>query len=109
MCHFRKRATSVPAEGPAHGLDFASHCEFPLRAPQAQRWHVHGSGTFGAAGVDFPRADLGDRFRQLRSAPPSNEEIRPVPVSGATSRNTFLGIKPLTFLSAKLQIFELGV
>ena len=25
-CHFRKRATSVPAEGPAHGLDFARHC-----------------------------------------------------------------------------------
>ena len=22
-CHFRKRATSVPAEGPAYGLDFA--------------------------------------------------------------------------------------
>ena len=24
-CHFRKRATSVPAEGPAYGLDFARH------------------------------------------------------------------------------------
>ena len=23
--HFRKRATSAPAEGPAHGLDFARH------------------------------------------------------------------------------------
>ena len=30
-CHFRKRATSVPAEGPAYGLDFGRHCEFPLR------------------------------------------------------------------------------
>ena len=25
-CHFRKRATSAPAEGPASGLDFARHC-----------------------------------------------------------------------------------
>ena len=25
-CHFRKRATSAPAEGPAYGLDFARHC-----------------------------------------------------------------------------------
>ena len=31
-CHFRKRATSAPAEGPSYGLDFARHCEFPLRA-----------------------------------------------------------------------------
>ena len=48
-CHFRKRATSVPAEGPAYGLYVARHCEFPLRALQAQKWHVHGSRTFGAA------------------------------------------------------------
>ena len=34
--HFRKRATSVPAEGPAYGLDFARHCESPLPALQAQ-------------------------------------------------------------------------
>ena len=27
-CHFRKRATSAPAEGPAYGLDFARHCDF---------------------------------------------------------------------------------
>ena len=27
-CHFRKRASSVPAEGPAYGLDFARPCEF---------------------------------------------------------------------------------
>ena len=27
-CHFRKRATSAPAEEPAYGLDFARHCEF---------------------------------------------------------------------------------
>ena len=47
--HFRKRATSAPAEGPAYGLDFARHGEFPLRALQAQRWHVCGSRTFGAA------------------------------------------------------------
>ena len=47
-CHFRKRATSVPAEGPAYGLDFARHCGFSLRALQAQKWHVHGSRTFGA-------------------------------------------------------------
>ena len=47
MCHFRKRATSVPAEGPAYGLDFARRCEFPLRALQAQRWRVRGSRTFG--------------------------------------------------------------
>ena len=34
--HFRKQhTTSAPAEGPAHGLDFARPCEFPLRAPQA--------------------------------------------------------------------------
>ena len=25
-CHFRKRATSLPAEGPAYRLDFARHC-----------------------------------------------------------------------------------
>ena len=24
-CHFRKRATSVPAEGPAYGPDFVGH------------------------------------------------------------------------------------
>ena len=36
-CHFRKRATSVPAEGPSYGLDFARHCEFSLRALQAQK------------------------------------------------------------------------
>ena len=47
--HFRKRATSVPAEGPAYGLDSGRHCEFPLRTPQAQKWHVHRSGTFVAA------------------------------------------------------------
>ena len=35
---FRKRTTSVPAEGPAYGLDFARHCEFLLRALQAQKW-----------------------------------------------------------------------
>ena len=29
-CFFRKRATSVPAEGPAYRLDFARRCEFPL-------------------------------------------------------------------------------
>ena len=41
MCHFRKRATSVPAEGPAYGLDFARHCEFLLRALACSRkWHV---------------------------------------------------------------------
>ena len=48
-CDFRKRATSAPAEGPVHGLDLARRCEFPLPALQAQKWHVHGSGTFGAA------------------------------------------------------------
>ena len=46
---FRKRATSAPADGPAHGLDFARLCESPLRAPQPQKWHdVYGSCTFGA-------------------------------------------------------------
>ena len=48
-CHFRKRANSTPAEGLAYGLDFARHSECPLRAPQAQKWHVYGSSTFGAA------------------------------------------------------------
>ena len=38
MCNFRKCATSVPAEGPAFGLDFARHGEFILRALQAQKW-----------------------------------------------------------------------
>ena len=53
-CHFRfpfsKRATSAPAEGPAYGIDFARHCEseFPLQTLQPQKWHVYGSGTFGA-------------------------------------------------------------
>ena len=51
-CNFRKRASSVPAEGPAYGLDFARHWEFPLRALQAQRWHLHGSRVCGAAWVD---------------------------------------------------------
>ena len=41
-----KRATSVPAEGPAYGLDLARHCELPLRA---QKWLVRGIRTFGAA------------------------------------------------------------
>ena len=50
-CHFRKGATSAPAEGPACGLGFARRCEFPLRALQAQKWLVHGSSTFGAADV----------------------------------------------------------
>ena len=40
-CHFRKRATSAPAEGPAYGLDFARHCRFSIRALQAQKWQVH--------------------------------------------------------------------
>ena len=48
-CHFRKRATSAPAEGPACGLDFVRYCEFPLRTLQAQKWLVYGSSTFGAA------------------------------------------------------------
>ena len=48
-CHFRKRATSAPAEGPAYGFDFARHGEFPLRALQAQKWHVGRSRTFVAA------------------------------------------------------------
>ena len=43
-CHFCKRATSVPLEGPAYGLDFARHCEFPLRAgaevARLWKWHV---------------------------------------------------------------------
>ena len=26
-CHFRKRATSAPAEGPAYRLDLARRCE----------------------------------------------------------------------------------
>ena len=41
--HFRKRATSAPAEGPACGLDFARRCEFRLRALRVQKWHVHRS------------------------------------------------------------------
>ena len=44
-CHFRKRATSAPAEGPAYGLDFTR----PLRTLQAQKWYVCGSGRFCAA------------------------------------------------------------
>ena len=39
----------MPAEGPAYGLDLARRCEFPLRALQAQTWHVRRSRTFGAA------------------------------------------------------------
>ena len=42
-CHCRKRATSVPAEGPPCRLDFARHCEFPLGALKPQKWHVHGT------------------------------------------------------------------
>ena len=42
----RKRVTSVPAEGPAYGLDFARHCEFPLRALQPQKWHVYGTDVW---------------------------------------------------------------
>ena len=49
-CHFRKRETSMPAEGPAYRLGFARNCELPLRALQAQKWHVvRGSRTLGAA------------------------------------------------------------
>ena len=56
-----KRATSVPAEGPAHGLDFERHCEFPLRALQAQKWYDHRSRTFGVASVEhfLPRGFRG--------------------------------------------------
>ena len=36
-CHSRKRATSVPAEGPAYGLDLTRHCVVPLQALQAQK------------------------------------------------------------------------
>ena len=39
-CHFRKRASSAPADGPAYGLDFARHCEIP---PDLCR---RGSGLF---------------------------------------------------------------
>ena len=39
-CQLRQRATSAPAEGPAYGLEFVRHCEFSLRALQAQKWHV---------------------------------------------------------------------
>ena len=38
-CEFRRVSRNyVPAEG----LDFASHCEFPLRALHAQKWHANG-------------------------------------------------------------------
>ena len=36
-CHFRKRATSAPAEGPTYGLDFARHCEFPSELCRRRR------------------------------------------------------------------------
>ena len=49
ICPFRNRATSAPAEGPACVLHFARHCEFPLRALQAQKWHIYRSSAFGAA------------------------------------------------------------
>ena len=39
--HFRKRATSASAEGPAYRLDFARHSEFPLRTLQPQKWRVY--------------------------------------------------------------------
>ena len=32
-CHFRKHATSAPAEGPAYGLDFERHCELSPPSP----------------------------------------------------------------------------
>ena len=48
-CHFRKRATSVPAEGLACGLVFARRCELFLRALQAQKWQVRRGCTFCAA------------------------------------------------------------
>ena len=43
-CHFRKRATSAHAEGPAYGLDLARHRGFPLRIPfgdHALKWERH--------------------------------------------------------------------
>ena len=43
-CHFRKRATSAPAEGPAYRLDVARRRgEFPLGALRARKWRVHRS------------------------------------------------------------------
>ena len=67
--HFRKRATSAAAEGPAYGLDFARRWQFPLRALQAQKCHVYGSGTFGAAW--FHRA-------HLDTSPTSPSQFTPV-------------------------------
>ena len=42
--HFRKRATPVPAEGPAYIVNFPRHCQFPLRTLQAQKWPGAGGG-----------------------------------------------------------------
>ena len=53
--HFCERATSAPAEGPANGLDFECHCEFPLRTLRARKWHVYGTDHFEGELRGFPR------------------------------------------------------
>ena len=54
-CHFRTRATSVPAEGPANGLDFARHCEFPRSGTFTEVAHVWVLVLELAVGKDFNR------------------------------------------------------
>ena len=63
-CCFRKHATSVPAEGPAYGLEVARR-EFPLQALQAPKWHIHGRRTLGAAS----QACADERARRRVGAP----------------------------------------
>ena len=59
------RATSVPAEGPANRLDFERHCEFPLRALQAQKWYVHERACPRAA-LEITGQETGERKRLTR-------------------------------------------
>ena len=83
-CHFRKRATSVPAEGPVYGLDFARH----FRALRAQKWRARGSRTSGPelrpsrSGSQFslPGRPIGDppgSDRECREAAPAGKEGEP--------------------------------
>ena len=51
-CYFRKHATSEAADfgGKIHNISRNRDARVP---PQAQKWHVYGSGTFGAFETDW--------------------------------------------------------
>ena len=57
-CQFRKRATSAPAEGPAHGLDFARHVNFTSELCGRRSGVFTEEARFGAACILLERCLL---------------------------------------------------